>query len=121
MISIKMFCNAKTDLLCLKKDTRCEVVDISNNKVNVIAKNAKGEIVDLWLAKEALTNFRYFAWWNGIKTEYQLAKKLAKLATTLLSQGHDWRIAGKFEMGDLKKLVDQLSPYATYYDKKKAL
>ena len=116
-----MFCNLKDDGPNFSKMARCEVLLFQNQRVQAQIKNKKGEIVTYWFEKNQLANFRYLAWYNGIKIEYQIAKKLAKMGTILYNlTGQDFNLNKKFEIPEIKKIIDQIRPLADYYEKKNA-
>ena len=114
-----MFCNAIEDDLLLAKATKCEVVLFQNDRVLINAKNKNGQTGDFWTPRKNLKNFRYYAWYNGMRTEFEAAKRLAKLGTIVFNAtGQDWKLAGDFDLPQIIKLINQLNPYAKYYENK---
>lgn len=116
MIELKMFCNIKDDSEIYTKQARCEVFILQGEKAYVFVKDKKGHQTKEWISTNKLINFRYLAWYNGIKEEFHIGKKLAKIGTTIYNHsGQDWNLIGKFEIPEIKKLINQMLPYANYY------
>lgn len=119
MIEMKMFCNIKEDMPSFAKMANCEVLILQNTKAQVKVKNKNGQLITDFFPKDKLTNFRYMAWYNGIKTEFQVAKKLARMSTIIYNAtGQNWNLIGNLEIPEIKKLIDQMLPYVEYYEKK---
>lgn len=103
-----MFCNEK------HSKARCEIILLQNTRVRI-----KNKDKTYWANKIDLENFRYLAWYNGIKTEYQVAKKLAKIGTSLYNlTGQNYSLVGYFDVPQIKKLIDEIGPVADYFERK---
>lgn len=114
-----MFCNIKEETQNLRKSSKCDILMLQNDKAYIKVKDKNNNFISNWVSKKQLENFRYFAWYNGIKEEFQAAKKLAKTGTYIYNlTGQDWHIVGKFEITDIKKLLNQMLPYADYFKKR---
>lgn len=113
-----MLCNIKSESNIFQEMARCEISVLQNTRVQIHAKNKQGKEITEWLQKDELTNFRYIAWYNGIKADFQTAKKLAKMGTIVYNAtGQNLNLIGDFELQEVKRLLDQIKPCAEYYEK----
>lgn len=119
MIQITMFCNTTHETDLLRQGARSEVLLIQSDRVRIRTRNKNGEPVNIWMPKQSLTNFRYWAHYNGNKAEYTLARKLVEIGTILFNEAsQDLHFEGSYELKDLKRLVNEHGPYAEYYKSK---
>lgn len=119
MLKMKMFCNIATDMPDFRERTKVEVEEIHTDRIRVRGKTKAGIVSELWAPRSGLRDFRYSAWFNGIREEFRTGKKLAKIATKVfLATNQDHGVLGEHSIDRIKELIDTLEPLASYYDAK---
>jgi len=119
MIVISMICNINKEDSLYRENARSEVLHLQHDRVQIKAKSKEGKIVTSWQPKENLKNFRYWATYNGNKVEFQLARKLADIGTTIYNATQqDLHFTGEYNEKELKRLISEYATYAEYYTSK---